>query len=271
MSRWSKGRGAWISVSAEGRDGEGRGGVESLVSSLANAVSSKSINVGFLALWLGFGVYAFKFAPNLATVTDRTLIQASLNMGIDEDGVVINRVFFALFNVLGLWPVIYASLLLPTGVSGNKVPAWPFVSLSMFLGAFGLLPYFALWEPSRMDKVYRSRSRITNFFESKANALLVLAALGYLSTLVLSATGSDWAGYFQLFDKSRFTHVSTLDFCVLTLLAPFWVLNDAERRNWDKGDTLLTALSLVPLYGPALYLLLRPKLPNAPEEAKPDE
>ena len=29
----------------------------------------------------------------------------------------------------------------------GKLPIWPFTSLSVFFGAFALLPYFGLWEP----------------------------------------------------------------------------------------------------------------------------
>jgi hypothetical protein len=31
----------------------------------------------------------------------------------------------------------------------SQVPAWPFVALSFFFGAFALLPYMALWRPIR--------------------------------------------------------------------------------------------------------------------------
>lgn len=42
-------------------------------------------------------------------------------------------------------------------------------------------------------------------------------------------------------------------------LAPFWMLNDAEARGWEQRGTLLPVLSLIPVLGPAIYLLLRPK------------
>ena len=202
----------------------------------ASKLSPASINFGIFALWLGFSVYAFKLSPNAAVVTDKTLLEARiLHGGAYEDGGTVNPIVFALFNVLGLLPALYACLLLPTGASRNGVPCWPFVSLSFFLGAFGLLPYFALWEPSDEKKVLESRSKVTGALESKAAAAGFLLAVVYLTTLVVGASGSDWAGYFALFGKSRFVHVSTLDFCVLTLMAPFWVSNDAETRKWNKG------------------------------------
>ena len=47
------------------------------------------------------------------------------------------------------------------------------------------------------------------------------------------AGGQAWLGYFSMFDESRFVHVTSLDFLALTLLAPFWVLNDASTRSWS--------------------------------------
>lgn len=35
--------------------------------------------------------------------------------------------------------------------------------------------------------------------------------------------------------------------------------NDAQLRNWDKRDSLLPILSVLPLFGPAIYLCLRPR------------
>ena len=47
-----------------------------------------------------------------------------------------------------------------------------------------------------------------------------------------------WLSYFRMFDESRFVHVTSLDFVFLTLLAPFWVLNDASKRQWSQRCSL---------------------------------
>jgi hypothetical protein len=53
-------------------------------------------------------------------------------------------------------------------------------------------------------------------------------------------------------------HVTSLDFCLLSAFAPFWVYNDMTTRKWfDKGSWLLP-VSVIPFLGPSLYLLLRP-------------
>ncbi len=54
-------------------------------------------------------------------------------------------------------------------------------------------------------------------------------------------------------------HVTTVDFATLTALAPFWMEIDAVGRKWEQRGTLLPVLSFLPVIGPAIYLLLRPK------------
>ena len=46
------------------------------------------------------------------------------------------------------------------------------------------------------------------------------------------AGGEAWTEYLQLFNESRFVHVTSLDFAALCLSAPFWMWNDAEKRQW---------------------------------------
>lgn len=87
----------------------------------------------------------------------------------------------------------------------------------------------------------------------------LLAGSAYWLYAALSAGSAAWLGYLQLFDESRLVHATSVDFSLLTLLLPFWMSNDAQGRNWERRDTLVPVLSLLPLVGPSLYLLLRPK------------
>jgi hypothetical protein len=38
----------------------------------------------------------------------------------------------------------------------------------------------------------------------------------------------------RLFDQSRLVHATSIDFALCTLLAPFWMANDAEGRQWEQ-------------------------------------
>lgn len=72
----------------------------------------------------------------------------------------------------------------------------------------------------------------------------------------------------RLFSSDRSVAVSTIDTIVLSI-AMWWPLReDMTRRGWfRKGnvtDSIFTALSILaaPGLGPALYLFLRPRLPE---------
>lgn len=95
--------------------------------------------------------------------------------------------------------------------------------------------------------------------ESPVTPALLLVAAAYQLYMVVSATGAEWDAFGHLLDESRFVHVTSLDFLTLSALMPFWMNNDAAARGWDKRESYVPFLSLVPVFGPLVYLLLRPK------------
>lgn len=48
------------------------------------------------------------------------------------------------------------------------------------------------------------------------------------------AGAASWQEYGKLFLESRFVHVTSTDFAALSLFAPFWMWNDAEKRGWES-------------------------------------
>ncbi|KAL6554464.1 hypothetical protein OROMI_020137 [Orobanche minor] len=198
------------------------------------------------AFWDGLMYYVFVLAPNQTPVTDMNLLKKLLNLKGD-DGFEMNQVIVALWYIMGLWPLLYSMLLLPTGRSSkSKIPVWPFVSLS-FVGE----PELRRWP--------------LNFLESKLTA-------GGMAIVVhaFSSGGDAWQEFYQYFRESKFIHVMSIDFGLLSIFAPFWVYNDMTARKWDgKGSSWLLPLSLIPFLGPALYLLLRPSLSIVPEALAP--
>ncbi|MDJ0606727.1 MAG: DUF2834 domain-containing protein, partial [Microcystis sp. M53602_WE12] len=71
-------------------------------------------------LWLGFGLYAFLLAPPDQPDTVNLIIDLSTGKWQD-----INPLIIALFNLMGVWPIIYTSLLIIDG-RDQKIIAWPF-------------------------------------------------------------------------------------------------------------------------------------------------
>ncbi|XP_073122962.1 uncharacterized protein [Henckelia pumila] len=214
------------------------------------------------AFWGGLMYYVFFLAPNQTPATDSYFLKKLLNLDGD-DGFKMNEVLVALWYIMGLWPLVYSMLLLPTARSSrSKIPLWPFLILSCFGGAYILIPYFVLWKPPAPE-VEESEIRRwpLNFLESKLTAgLTFTAGLAIIVYAILSG-GDVWKEFYQYFGGSKFINITTIDFSLLSAFAPFWVYNDMTARKWDDKSSWLLPLSLIPFLGPALYLLLRPSLP----------
>jgi hypothetical protein len=223
-------------------------------------------SVGLFMLWGGLLSYALLLSPNQVPAFDSYLLRKFLNL--EDDGVSINVVFTSLFYVMGLWPLMYTALLIPAAKT-KSVKVMPFVALSYGIGAFGLLPFMALWKPDgsvkelppRKEDMEGLQNSITRGMESPFVAWGILAGTLFCLGNAAFADSQQWSDYVTLFWMSRFVHVTTIDFLTLSILAPFWMDNDAKLRNWKGRDSgiLLPLLSCLPVLGPAIYLVLRPK------------
>ncbi|MFN6535430.1 MAG: DUF2834 domain-containing protein [Nostoc sp. EkiNYC01] len=216
--------------------------------------------IAFGLLWLGFVVYAFFLSPPEQPDTFELIKKLSI---IQWQG--INPLIIALFNLMGIWPVIYSAIVSIDG-RGQKIPGWLFAIASFAVGAFALLPYLALREPNQKFVGKKNillkllDSRVTGFVLSVASVILVAYGL----------TGGDWVNFVQQWQTNRFIHVMSLDFCLLCLLFPTLVGDDMARRGW-KNPQLLWITALIPLFGALIYLCVRPPLPEVGAENIPTE
>ncbi|WP_239651526.1 hypothetical protein [Neosynechococcus sphagnicola] len=97
--------------------------------------------IAFWLLWIGFATYALVLAP--PDQPDTLQLIQHLSTG-EWQG--LNPLVIALFNIMGIWPLIYSCVLLMDGRT-QAVPAWPFVLGSFAVGAFAVIPYLALRTP----------------------------------------------------------------------------------------------------------------------------
>ncbi|MEM6256026.1 MAG: DUF2834 domain-containing protein [Cyanobacteria bacterium P01_D01_bin.156] len=206
------------------------------------------------ALWLGFVTYAFFLSPPSTPETLDTIRQLSTG-----HWTMLNPMVVVLFNLMGLWPVVYAVLALTDGRE-QAIPAWPFVVGSFALGAFALLPYLVFrkathhlpYSPPNTALLKGLNHRLVGV--GIVTASLILMAYGIL----LGDGARTFQDFYGQFLTSQFIHVMSLDFCMLTLLTPSLLWDDIARRQLSA---LWRALSLIPLLGPGLYLMLRPANP----------
>jgi len=212
--------------------------------------------IAFWVLWLGFVVYAFVLAPPQQPDT----FELIKNLSIAQwQG--INPLVVSLFNLMGIWPLIYSAVLFIDG-RGQKIPAWLFATGSFGVGAFALLPYLALREPNKSFFGKKNTflkildSRVTGFVLTIATVILVAYGL----------RGGDWGNFVQQWQTDRFIHVMSIDFCLLCLLFPALLTDDMARRGW-KNPQFFWLIGFIPLFGPLIYLCLRPPLPEVNTEA----
>lgn len=201
-------------------------------------------------VWVGFIAYAVVLAP-----PDQPETIALIQRLASGDWAEINPAIVALFNLMGLWPLVYAALLLVDG-AGQRVWAWPFALGSFALGAFALLPYLVLRSPNPLAP--STPSLVLRGLESRGLGVLVL--VGAIALMGYGLAAGDWPDFVAQWQTSRFIHVMSLDFCALWLLVPTLLGDDMARRGLKLGSPL-TWLMVIPLIGAALYLTLRPTLP----------
>jgi hypothetical protein len=170
-------------------------------------------------------------------------------------------VIVALFNLMGIWPLIYGGVLFIDGRS-QRIWAFPFAIASFAVGAFALLPYLALRRPRQ--PFVGQKNWVLQIFDSRW--LAAALTLGALPLLGFALVQGNWADFWQQWQSSRFIHVMTLDFCMLWLLFPVLMVDDMAHRGMTSRR-LWWAVSFIPMVGALAYLLARPALPGAPDES----
>lgn len=210
-----------------------------------------SRKIGFALLWIAFSTYAFVFAPpdNPDTITLITNLSTGKIAGI-------NPLIVALFNIMGVWPLIYSCVLFADG-RGQKIRAWIFATLSFGVGAFALLPYLALREPN--PEFSGTKNIFLKILDSRFTGIVL--TLGAAALVAFGLTKGDWSDFVGQWQTSRFIHVMSLDFCLLSLLFPALLTDDMARRGM-QNSIAFWAVTLVPLFGPLAYLSTRPPLPE---------
>lgn len=206
--------------------------------------------VGFAALWVGLAVYAFLLAP--PNQPDTFELIKNLSIG-QLDG--INPLIVALFYIMGVWPMIYSCVLFFDG--RGQISAAPFAALSFGVGAFALLPYLALREPN--PKFEGRKNVFLKILDSRWTGIALTIAAVLIVTYGLS--NGDWNDYVQQWRTSRFIHVMSIDFCLLCLLFPALLGDDMARRG--RQNSSLYWIALIPLFGPLIYLCVRPPIAAA--------
>jgi len=194
----------------------------------------------FLITWLLLIGYALFLAPGGETDP----IMSSVFSG---DLGAIDPLVLAVFNSLGLFPMMFLTILLLN--DRQKWPAWPFVLLSFGIGAFALLPYFALGN-RKTDRRLRTPAWLVRFLSSRF--WLIVFMLFWVGNALTLLQGFSLTAYQDAFFASSLVSVMTVDWFVLWGLSVYTVYHfypHAKRKS----------LAWIPILGPILVLYLNKK------------
>ncbi|QHE53951.1 hypothetical protein [Pontibacillus sp. HMF3514] len=200
----------------------------------------KELKSILLAFWLLFICYALFLTP-----IEGDLDYVATLFSLDEP----EPLIMAVFLLLGVWPMVFGLLLLENDQS--TISAWPYVMFSFLFGAFALLPYFIFHRDQR-KRENRTSNRIGEMIKNPffPFALLIFTMIFVIYGLIYGNVEV----YQEAFFNSRFVHVMTLDFFMLTLLSVLGISHHAYHRNGQ--GTRLSILGLIPIIGALVYLFI---------------
>lgn len=211
----------------------------------------------FGLMWLALVIYGVFFSINLASSLSANAFQADLDLIINMsvlnwDG--INPILIAIFYIMGIFPLVYGAFIL-FDPAQESVSPYPFFVASFGLGAFALLPYFAL---RQSDPTPRKKGFLLSMLDSRLTAIACSTSI--IGLIVWGVTQGNWGDFIAQWHTSQFVHIMSLDFCVLCLLLPVAILKDDLARRGVKSSKYFWLISSVPLLGFLVYWCVRPQL-----------
>jgi len=211
-----------------------------------------SRKVTLFLIWVLFVGYTVWLAP-LDRPDTLPLVQKLLTLQWGK----LNPIIPVLFSLMGVLPMIYACLMFFDGKM-QKFRAWPYFIGSNGTGVICLLPYLFLRD--RNQEFTGQKDYLLRILDKRSTGFALL-----VSTIALFAyaiIAGDWADYFQQFQTKPFVQLISIDFCLMCLIFPLTSLFDDDMaRRGIQDSQKFWALGLVPLFGPLVYLCLRPPIP----------
>jgi hypothetical protein len=154
--------------------------------------------------------------------------------------------------------MIFACLMFADGKMQN-FRAWPYFLASNGTGVICLMPYLIFRQSNQ--EFYGEKDKLLRSLDKRSTGVSLL--LSTIGLFVYAAIAGDWGDYVQHFQTRHFVHLISLDFCLMCLIFPLTSLFDDDMaRRGLKDSRIFWAVALVPLFGPLIYLCLRPPLPE---------
>ena len=202
-------------------------------------------------LWASFIVYLLFLAPPFHWELTKSLIFKLFTLQWNE----INPVILSLFSLVGVWILIYSSLLFFDGRM-QSIPFYPFALASIGSGVIGLIPYLALREPN--TEFTGVKDKWLQMLDSRSTGIVLM--LFTLGLLFYALFAGDWGEFWLLFKSDRFINGMSLAFGLFCLVFPSALGDDMARRGYLRDSQLFWLIALTPLLGSLAYLCWRPPI-----------
>lgn len=196
----------------------------------------------FIIIWILLIGYAVFFAPGRGNASDPVLSEV-----FQGNWAAIDPLVLTVFNSLGIFPLVFLTLLLRN--DKMRWPAWPFSLVSFALGAFSLLPYFAFGNRPPERELRTPRWLLKMLQSNTWLAFLIVITIANLITL---QNGISLDAYRETFNQSHLVSVMTVDWFVLWGLSVYAVYHFYPEAR-------MKPLAFLPILGPPLVLLLNPR------------
>ncbi|MBE9044155.1 DUF2834 domain-containing protein [Pleurocapsales cyanobacterium LEGE 10410] len=205
----------------------------------------------FGSIWLALVAYAI---ASSFFRTQQGVLDLIINLSIGNwEG--INPIIIAIFYIMGIFPLVYGALILFD--RQQNISPYAFFAVSFGVGAFALLPYFALRQP---DTTWDGQKNwLLKILDSRLMA--IISSTTIVGLLTWGLIQGDWTDFATQWQTNQFVHVMSLDFCLLCVLFPAILRDDLQRRG-AASDKWFWLVALVPLFGGLAYWCVRPQLPE---------
>jgi hypothetical protein len=218
---------------------------------LLSEINGRKIVLFLIEVW--FVTYTIGLAP-LDQPDTWPIVKNLLTFHLGE----VNAILTAIFWLMGVWPMIYACLMFTDGRMQN-FRVWPYFLGSNFTGVMCLIPYLIFRKPN--SEFYGNKDKWLRILDRRSTGVSLLVAT--IALFAYAILAGDWGDYIQQFQTRHFVHLISLDFCLMCLIFPLTSLFDDDMaRRGIKDSRIFWAVALVPLFGPLVYLCLRPSLPE---------
>ena len=211
-------------------------------------VVSKKI---LLALfWTAGWIHVFAGSPTGGASVTETIVGI-----MQPDADAYDPLVFAVFNMLGIWPLIMVAVL--ASDTQGRLKAWPFSFSSMVLGNSALYIYLFL---RKVQKPFVGpKTAIVRFAESRTLALGLLVLT--LALIFYGLTEGSFSAFVETWQVNSFVNAMTIDFILFPVAFAAVLADDMRRRNMST-NALFWFYALVPGLGAVIYLAVRPSLPE---------